>query len=406
MLKADDYHRRRIWVVASFFKPGYSPCIQIVFVLLLPYLLLAGCSSKKEKPKGRPPVPVAVAAVEQKTVPVTVNAIGTVEAFNSVPVKTQVNGVIAQVHFREGQDVRKGDLLFTIDPRPFNAALKQAEANLARDLAQSKNAAEQARRYAGLLQDGIVTLEQYDQLKANSEAFLATVAADRAAVDNARIQLSYCYIRSPISGRTGSFQINVGALVKANDTAALVTINQISPIYVSFTVPERQLAVIKPKAAEGRMVVQARVPNDPKEGEQGVVSFLDNSVDTATGTIRLKGTFHNGDRRLWPGQFVNVSLILGSRQNAVLAPAAAVQNAQQGQFVFVVGTDKRIEQRPVVTSIMDNNRLVIDRGLRPGEVVVTDGIMNLTPGTRIEVKREGPVTIQASANQRGAGVSR
>ncbi|WP_243373930.1 efflux RND transporter periplasmic adaptor subunit [Geotalea sp. SG265] len=393
-------------MVASFFKPGYSPCIQIVFVLLLPYLLLAGCSSKKEKPKGRPPVPVAVAAVEQKTVPVTVNAIGTVEAFNSVPVKTQVNGVIAQVHFREGQDVRKGDLLFTIDPRPFNAALKQAEANLARDLAQSKNAAEQARRYAGLLQDGIVTLEQYDQLKANSEAFLATVAADRAAVDNARIQLSYCYIRSPISGRTGSFQINVGALVKANDTAALVTINQISPIYVSFTVPERQLAVIKPKAAEGRMVVQARVPNDPKEGEQGVVSFLDNSVDTATGTIRLKGTFHNGDRRLWPGQFVNVSLILGSRQNAVLAPAAAVQNAQQGQFVFVVGTDKRIEQRPVVTSIMDNNRLVIDRGLRPGEVVVTDGIMNLTPGTRIEVKREGPVTIQASANQRGAGVSR
>lgn len=385
--------------MSNFFQSKQRLSLRIILFLLLPALLLAACARKKEKPREKPPVAVAVATIEGKNVPITVNAIGNVEPVNSLPVKAQVNGVIAQVHFREGQDVKKGELLFTIDPRPFNAALKQAEANMARDVAQERNAAEQARRYAGLLKDGIVTQEQYDQLRTNAEAFAAAVAADRAAVENARIQLSYCSIRSPISGRTGSLLVNVGTLVKANDSAALVTINQISPIYVSFTIPEKQLAAIKQKITGGRMAVEAMVPNDPLGSELGVVSFLDNAVDSTTGTIRLKGSFPNGGRRLWPGQFVSVSLVLGTMPNAVLAPAAAVQTAQKGQFVFVVGPDKRVEQRVVTTGIAANNRLVIETGLRPGEIVVTDGIMNLIPGSRIEAKKESPIVIQASTSE-------
>ncbi|WP_230198950.1 efflux RND transporter periplasmic adaptor subunit [Geotalea daltonii] len=342
-------------------------------------------------------MPVAVATVQQKTVPITVNAVGNVEPFNSVPVKAQVNGIISRVHFREGQDVQKGDLLFTIDPGTYRAALKQAEANLARDLALARNAEEQAGRYAALVKDGIVTQEQYDQLKTNAEAFSAAVAADRAAVENARIQLSYCYIRSPIPGRTGSLLVNVGSLVKGNDTAALVTINQISPIYVSFTVPEKQLAAINTQVAGGSMIVEALVPNDAQGSLRGVVSFLDNTVDTTTGTIRLKGTFPNGDRRLWPGQFVNVSLILGTRPNAIVIPAAAVQTSQQGQFVFVIGADKKAELRPISPSISDKGLVVIDHGLRPGEVVVTDGVMRLTPGAQIEIKKGGPGKLQPSS---------
>ncbi|ACM21120.1 efflux pump, RND family, membrane fusion protein [Geotalea daltonii FRC-32] len=368
----------------------------ILFLLLLNFLL-TGCAKKKEKPKGKPPVPVAVATVQQKTVPITVNAVGNVEPFNSVPVKAQVNGIISRVHFREGQDVQKGDLLFTIDPGTYRAALKQAEANLARDLALARNAEEQAGRYAALVKDGIVTQEQYDQLKTNAEAFSAAVAADRAAVENARIQLSYCYIRSPIPGRTGSLLVNVGSLVKGNDTAALVTINQISPIYVSFTVPEKQLAAINTQVAGGSMIVEALVPNDAQGSLRGVVSFLDNTVDTTTGTIRLKGTFPNGDRRLWPGQFVNVSLILGTRPNAIVIPAAAVQTSQQGQFVFVIGADKKAELRPISPSISDKGLVVIDHGLRPGEVVVTDGVMRLTPGAQIEIKKGGPGKLQPSS---------
>lgn len=196
-------------------KRNYYISLRLILFLLLLNFLLTGCAKKKEKPKGKPPVPVAVATVQQKTVPITVNAVGNVEPFNSVPVKAQVNGIISRVHFREGQDVQKGDLLFTIDPGTYRAALKQAEANLARDLAQARNAEEQAGRYAALVRDGIVTQEQYDQLRTNAEAFSAAVAADRAAVENARIQLSYCYIRSPIPGRTGSLLVNVALSSKA-----------------------------------------------------------------------------------------------------------------------------------------------------------------------------------------------
>ncbi|MBI1920050.1 MAG: efflux RND transporter periplasmic adaptor subunit [Geobacter sp.] len=355
-------------------------------VITLVCLTFIACG-KKEEPKGRPPVPVSVAAAVQKDVPLQVRAIGNVEAYNSVAIKSQVNGTIARVHFTEGQDVQKGALLFTIDPRPFEAALRQAEANLARDLAQMRNAQEQARRYGALLKDGIVTQEQYDQLKANAEALTATVAADRASIENARIQLGYCYIRSPISGRTGNLAINVGNMVKANDVPVLVTINQINPIYATFAVPERDMVDIRKYLAMGKLKVEALVTGEEAKPEEGSVSFLDNTVDTATGTIKLKGTFANQGRRLWPGQFVNILVTLTTRANAVVIPSQAVQTGQQGQFVFVVKPDSTAEQRPVVTGISHEGFTLIEKGVRPGETVVTDGQMRLVPGAKVTVKQ-------------------
>lgn len=357
------------------------------FLLLMLSLSLVACSAKKEPPNARPPVPVTVAAAVRKTVPVQIRAIGNVEPFNTVAVKAQVSGQLARVHFAEGEEVGKGDLLFTIDPRPFEAALRQAEAALARDLAQARFAREQASRYGALLKDGIVTQDQYDQLRANAEAYEATIAADRAAVENARIQLGYCTIRAPLAGRTGGLAVHAGNVVKANEEPALVTINQISPIHVTFTVPERELAEIKRHLAGGDLKVEAVVPGDAQVVERGVISFLDNTVDTATGTIRLKGTFANGNRLLWPGQFVNVVLTLTTRPNATVVPSQAVQTGQQGEYIFVVKRDGTVEQRPVTAGMALGGETVIERGIQPGETVVTDGQLRLLPGVKVEVKQ-------------------
>ncbi len=363
--------------------PGkWTACLALLMVLPL-----AACSGEK---KGvvtpNPPVPVTVTTPVVKTVPVQIRAIGNVEAYNTVSVKAQVNGQISRVHFREGQDVRKGELLFTIDPRPFKAALKQAEATLAKDQAQAMFAREQARRYGELLKDGIVTQDQYDQLRANADAYTAAINADRAQVENARIQLGYCFIRSPIDGRTGNLAVQVGNLVKANDVPVLVTINQISPIYATFSIPEKDLVELRKHMAGGPLRVDAQVPNDPAGPEEGTFSFLDNSVDSTTGTIRLKGTFPNRHHRLWPGQFVNVTLILTSRPNVVVIPTRAIQTGQEGQFVFVVKADRTVELRPVTVSMTLNDESVIDKGVGSGETVVTDGQLRLSPGAKVEVK--------------------
>jgi multidrug efflux system membrane fusion protein len=356
-----------------------------LFVL---FFLLCACSAGKEPPKERPAAPVAAAVAVLKTVPLEIRAIGNVEAYNTVSIKAQVNGVVSRVHFTEGQDVRKGALLFTIDPRPFEAALKQAEAQLAKDRAQARFALEQVRRYGDLLKDGIVTQDQYDQLKANADALEAAIAADRAAVDNARVQLGYCYIRSPIDGRTGNLAVRVGNLVKANDEPVLVTINQLTPIYVSFTVPEKELPEIKKYLSGGRLKVEAVAPNDPKGPEEGTISFLDNAVDTTTGTIRLKGTFANSGLRLWPGQFVNCALTLTYLSNAVVVPTSAVQTGQQGEYLFVVKRDGTVEMRPVAVALAGGGESVIARGVKPGETVVTDGQLRLVPGAKVEVKEK------------------
>ena len=366
----------------------------LYFVLLI---ALGACSGKKEKPAAKPQVLVTVADAVEKSVPVQIRAIGNVEAYNSVEIKAQINGQVSRVHFEEGDDVRKGALLFTIDPRPFEAALRQAEAALARDRAQARFAGEQAARYGALLKDGIVTQDQYDQLRANADALDAASAADRAAVDNARIMLGYCHIHSPIDGRTGNLAVKAGNLVKANDVPVLVTINQITPIYVTFTVPEKELPQIKKYQAAGKLKVDAVVPDDAKGHESGTISFLDNTVDATTGTIRLKGIFANVGRKLWPGQFVNVVLTLTTRPHAVVVPSRAIQTGQQGEFVFVVKPDLTVESRAVATGEMLNGETVISGGVKPGEKVVVDGQLQLVPGARVEVKRE------QGAGDRGQG---
>jgi multidrug efflux system membrane fusion protein len=369
---------------------------------------MAACAEKKEPPKTRPPAPVTVGTASQADVPVKLTAVGNVESVNSVAIKAQINGNVSQVHISEGQDVGKGQLLYTIDPRPYLASLRQAEANLARDLAQAKNADEQAKRYAALVKEGIVTQEQYDALRTTADAFASAVAADRAAVENARVQLSYCRITSPIAGRAGALIANMGTMVKANDTPAMVVINQTTPIYVTFSVPEKELITIKRDMAAGRLAVEAVIPNDPRGPVTGAVTFVDNAVDMTTGTIKLKGTFANSDHRLWPGQFVTVSLILTTLKNATVAPSPAIQNGQQGQYVYVVKQDATAELRPVKTTISYDGSTVVAAGLKPGETVVTDGQMRVMPGGKVEVKKPGDAgkTIPATTPQAAATSAR
>lgn len=382
-------------------------------LLFLAAIFSAACSGAKQQAARREAVPVTIATVAQQRVPVELRAIGTVEAYSTVAVKTLVAGELTEVHFKEGQDVGKDNLLFTIDRRPYEAALqqaeanlardtaaaKQAEANLARDSAQVQNARVEAARYADLVKQGIVAQEQYDRVRTNFEALEASVnasraaienaqaamRADRAAIDNARLQLEYCSIRSPLDGRTGSLATHRGTVVKANDTV-LVTINQVNPIYVNFSVPEQYLADIKKYMAAGSLKVQALISGEESRPEQGVLSFVNNTVDAATGTIILKGTFLNQARRLWPGQFVNVALTLSEQPAAIVVPSQAVQTGQAGTFVFVVKPDGTAESRPVVVSRTYGPNSVVDKGVTPGEKVVTDGQLRLVPGAKVEIK--------------------
>jgi membrane fusion protein, multidrug efflux system len=336
--------------------------------------------------RGGEVVPVLVATAVQKSVPVQIRAVGNVEAYTTVSVKSQVTGVLQQAHFKEGQDVKKGQLLFTVDPRPLEAALKQAEANLARDTAQLNNLREQVRRYAELVQKQYVSREQYDQIKTNADAAESVVDADKAAVENAKVQLSYCYIYSPVNGRVGSLLVNEGNLVRVNDGTPLVVINQINPINVTFAVPEQHLADLKRHMAGGKLKVDARFPSDEGRPEQGGLAFVDNAVDRSTGTIKLKAEFTNQERRLWPGQFVNVALTLATQGDAVVIPSEAVQVGQEGQHVFVVKEDKRVEVRPVTIGQTNEGEAIIAKGLAAGEQVVREGQFLLGPGSRIEVK--------------------
>jgi membrane fusion protein, multidrug efflux system len=339
-------------------------------------VLLSACAS----------TPVVVAAVVQKDVPLQVRAIGSVEAFSNVSVKTQITGELTGVYFKEGDDVKKGQLLFTLDKRPFEAAVNQAQANLARDKAQAANATAQARRYTELFHTGVVSKEETDQIESSAEAMEAAVAADEAAVENARVQLLYCSIYSPIDGRTGTLMIHQGNMIKANDTPFLISINQVEPIYVTFTVPEQSLAQIKKYAAGAALVVRAVIPNDNRGPVSGKLSFIDNTVDQTTGTIKLKGQFTNQDRRLWPGQFVDVALNLADQHDAIVVPSQALQNGQNGQFVFVVKPDMTAEKRDVVVDRNGDGQAIISKGLQPGEQVVIDGQLRIIPGGKVAVK--------------------
>jgi multidrug efflux system membrane fusion protein len=336
--------------------------------------------------RSREAVPVLVATALQKTMPLQIRAVGNVEPYSTVSVKSQVTGLLNQAHFKEGQDVKKGQLLFTIDPRPFEAALKQAEANLARDNAQLQNAREQARRYDELVKKQYVSREQYDQIRTNADALEAVAEADKAAVENARVQLSYCYIYSPIDGQAGTLLVYEGNLVRVNDANPLVIINQIMPIYVTFSVPEQNLADIRRHMAAGTLKVDARFPADEGRPEAGGLGFIDNAVDRTTGTIKLKAEFKNTDRRLWPGQFINVALTLRTQSDAVVVPSEAVQVGQDGQHVFVIKPDKSVEVRPVVVARTDEGEAVIAQGLQAGEQIVKEGQFLLGPGSRVEIR--------------------
>jgi len=336
--------------------------------------------------RGGETVPVVVVAAVQKSVPLQLRAVGNVEAYNTVSIKSQVTGVLQQAHFKEGQDVKKGQLLFTVDARPLEAALKQAEANLARDSAQLRNMREQLKRYAELVEKQYVSREQFDQIKTNADAAESVVDADKAAVENARVQLSYCYIYAPVDGRVGSLLINEGNLIRLNDGAPLVVINQINPINVTFAVPEQNLAALKRHMAGGRLKVDARFQSDEGRPEQGALSFVDNAVDRSTGTVKLKAEFANRERRLWPGQFVNVALTLTTQEDVVVIPSEAVQVGQEGQYVFVVKEDKRVEVRPVTIGSTNEGEVIIANGLAVGEQVVREGQFLLGPESRVDIK--------------------
>jgi multidrug efflux system membrane fusion protein len=378
--------------------------------------LLAGCSAQQVQATKQQAAPVTVATVVAKTVPVEIGAVGSVEAYSSVSVKTMVAGELQKVHFVEGRDVRKGELLFTIDERPFRTALDEAEANLARDkamliqlqanqardIAQAEYAKAQAGRYAKLVGEGVISPEQSEQYdteaKARQEAVeadkaalktaQAAIQADEAAVRSARVQLSFCSVVSPIDGRTGSLLVHGGNIVKANETV-LVTINQLSPTYVSFAVPELYLPQIRKALAAGPLRVEARIRNnnfgDPVVGQ---LSFIDNAVDHSTGTIRLKGTFPNQDRVLWPGEFVDTTLRVAEQIDVPVAPTRAVQTGQDGQYVFVVKDGHTVELRPVVAGKAIGQETVIEKGLQAGETVVTDGQLRLVNGAAIEIRQE------------------
>lgn len=361
-----------------------------LLVLAGALLGVTGCTEQPAAAPGRVAVPVSVAAARQRNVPVQVQAIGTVEAYATVSVKSQVSGPVTAVSFREGQNVKKGDLLFTIDPRPFQVALQQAEATLARDKAQLEHARAQERRYARLLEEGVIAREQYDTWRTSLESLEAGVRADEAAVEKARLDLSYCSIRAPMDGRTGSLAVHAGNLAKANDEPVLVVIHRVSPIYVHFAVPEQHLAEIKRRMAAEKLKVAALVAGEEGRPEEGFLSFVDNAVDASTGTIRLKAMFANGSRRLWPGQFVNTLLTLSEERGAVVVPSRAVQAGQSGAYVFVIKDDLTAEARPVRTGRSHQGDTVIESGLAPGEQVVTEGQIRLVAGSKVEIKPAGP----------------
>jgi multidrug efflux system membrane fusion protein len=355
---------------------------------LLGLIMLPGCSARKAEtqPLRVSAVPVMVATVVQKTVPVEVRAIGNVEAYATVNVKSLVEGQLQRVNFTEGQFLKKDELLFKVDSRPFEATLQQVEGNLARDMALARNAQAQAERYTKLFEAGIVSKDQFDQFRTNADSYEAAVRADRAAVEKAKVDVDHCSIYSPIDGRTGSLMVDQGNVVKANPDTPLVVIKQISPIYVDFSVPEQYLSDIMKYMGEGNLPVEAIIPHEEQRPISGKLVFVDNAVDQTTGTIKLKGYFANQDRRLWPGQFVNTVLKLTSEPHAIVVPSQAVQTGQSGQYVFVISADRTAQLRPVVAGNTVGGDTVIQKGLQPGETVVTDGQLRLAPGAKVEIK--------------------
>jgi len=373
-----------------------------------------GCTAKTAPPQRSTAVPVVVAKVGQKSMPVEINAVGNVEPIATVSIKAQIAGELLEVHFKEGDFVRKGQLLFTIDPRSYQnqvaqiqanigkdqAQLQQTEANLGRDSANFDYAKAESQRYATLLQRGLIATDQSEQVRTQANALQESVRADRAAIDSARavlaadqnaleaakLQLSYCSIYSPIDGRTGAVMVDAGNLIKSADVP-IVIINQVNPIHINFAVPQQYWTDVKKNLTDDVFRVRALVPQDPEHPKQGNVIFIDNAVDATTGTLHMKAAFDNSTNQFIPGMFVNVQLRLSEQPNAKVVPTSAVTEGPSGRFVYVVKDDKTVEMRSIVSSYAFSGDSVIDSGLEVNETVVTDGQTRLTPGAKVQITK-------------------
>jgi multidrug efflux system membrane fusion protein len=347
----------------------------------------SGAKEGRKAGKGPPAVPVTVAAVAQETVPIELRAIGNVEAYSTVALKARVDGQIVEVNFREGQPVRKGDVLFRIDPRPYEAALRQAEANALRDAAARDQARSQDRRYQELLEKNFVSKEAYAQIRTNAATAEATAKASQAALENARLNLEYCTIRSPLDGYVGRVLLQAGNLAKANDVNPLLVINQVRPVYVNFAVPEQNLPEVRKYMGAGPLMVEVLPTDAGQKRTEGQLIFIDNAVDPTTGTIRLRAQFDNADAALWPGQFVNVSVRLYEQADALIVPSQAVQSGPDGQYVYIVSEEMLAELRRITVQRTDGERAIVAKGLAKGERVVTRGQLRLGPKVRVQISK-------------------
>lgn len=360
----------------------------VPFILALFALSLSGCSGGKEdKRPAKRPVPVSVATAELSQLPVRIEAVGNVEPYQSVAVRTQVGGLIVEQRVRDGQEAAAGDVLFLLDQRPFQAALKEGLAKLERDQALLKKAEDDLTRYTGLKQKDVVSQEQYDKASTDAKSLRASIKLSEAAIEQARLQLEYSTIKAPFAGRIGSVLVHQGNVIKANDDRNLLIINQVQPIYVSFAVPEQHLPDIASRhGGKAALEVLAFVGGDDKNPERGTLAAVDNAVDRSTGTIKLKGVFQNADKRLWPGQFARVALNLSGRENVLNVPGAAVQQGLQGAYVYVVTGQNTVEFRLVETGSTAGERVSVLKGVSAGETVVVDGHVRLAPGSPVEIK--------------------
>lgn len=371
--------RRRSWFIAV-------AVVVLAAAALVTHLATGSRANEPTKARGSAAVPVTVIAVAEQAMPVRIAAIGNVEPFATVAVKARVDGQILEVAFKEGEEVREGQVLFRIDPRPFEAQLRQAEATHLRDTAAAAQARSQEKRYLELLEKNFVSKDAYAQFRTNAETAEAVAAASRAGLDNARLNVEYCTIRSPINGFAGKVLIQRGNLVKANDTAPLIVLNQVRPVYVNFAVPEQNLEAIRKYMARAPLAVSAGAPGAARAASVGKLVFVDNAVDATTGTIRLRAQFANQDLALWPGQFVNVGVTLYEQAAALVVPADSVQTGPQGQYVYVVAPDMTAELRPVTLDRIDGANAIIASGLKPGESIVTQGQLRLGPGAKVTVR--------------------
>lgn len=370
-------------------RPAF-PLLRLMAFLCLLAVLLAGCSGdssgtdKKKEARKRPAIPVTTALAGKKTLPVVITATGHVESFATVEVRSQVTGILKAVHFKEGGQIHKGDLLYTIDPRPFEANLAKAEAALTKDRAELNNARRELERYALAARKGFVSTEQADQAETKVASLSASLKADQAAVDAARLELEYCSIRSPIDGRAGEIALDQGNVIKANADSPLVIIKQMVPVLISFTVSGKQLQEINTYQATGALQVQTSDPLGGSAPLTGSLVFIDNTVDPTTGVVRLKAAFENRERGLWPGQMAEVSMQLTSRTDCIVIPSQAVQIGQNEAYVYVVKDDQNVAYRPVQTGMVHLEETVITSGINEGEKVVTDGQMQLADGVSIQ----------------------